>query len=82
MPGEVLCVFTDGLVEARRGRDQFGSERVGELLRAHGDLSADGMAGAVLDAVRAFHGEELGDDLAMLVVRYDGGVVTTAPATP
>lgn len=71
-PGEVLCVFTDGLLEARRGRDQFGSERIAELLRTHRDLSADGMAGAVLDAVRAFHGEELGDDLAMLVVRYDG----------
>ena len=52
-----------------------------ELLRAHGDLSADGMAGAVLDAVRAFHGEELGDDLAMLVVRYDGGVGTAPSAT-
>ena len=77
----MLCVFTDGLVEARRGRDQFGSERVGELLRAHGDLSADGMAGAVLDAVRDFHGEELGDDLAMLVVRYDGGIGTAASAT-
>jgi serine phosphatase RsbU (regulator of sigma subunit) len=71
-PGEVLCVFTDGLLEARRGHDQFGSERVAELLHSHRDLSADGMAGAVLDAVRAFHGEELGDDLAMLVVRYDG----------
>ncbi len=71
-PGEVLCVFTDGLVEARRGRDQFGSERVAELLHAHRELSADGLAGAVLDAVRAFHGEELVDDLAMLVVRYAG----------
>ena len=79
-PGEALCVFTDGLVEARRGRDQFGSERVAELLHAHRDLSADGLAGAVLDAVRAFHGEELVDDLAMLVVRYDGGVGTAARA--
>ncbi|WP_374455350.1 histidine kinase N-terminal 7TM domain-containing protein [Nocardioides sp.] len=69
-PGEVLCVFTDGLLEARRGRDQFGSERVAELLRAHRDLPADGLAGAVLDAVRAFHGEELVDDLAILVVRH------------
>jgi serine phosphatase RsbU (regulator of sigma subunit) len=71
-PGEVLCVFTDGLVEARRGRDQFGSERVAELLHTHRELSADGLAGAVLDAVRAFHGEELVDDLAMLVISYGG----------
>lgn len=72
-PGEVLCVFTDGLVEARRGRDQFGSERTAELLRAHRDLSADGLAGAVLDGVRAFHGDQLVDDLALLVIRYDAG---------
>ena len=72
-PGEVLCVFTDGLVEARHGRDQFGSEGVAEVMRKHRDLSADELAGEVLDAVRAFHGgEELADDLAMLVVRYDG----------
>jgi serine phosphatase RsbU (regulator of sigma subunit) len=79
-PGEALCLFTDGLLEARRGREEFGSERVAELLRAHRDLSADGLAGAVLDAVRAFHGKELVDDLAMLVVRYDGGVATAATA--
>lgn len=76
-PGEVLCVFTDGLVEARRGREQFGSERVAELLRAHRDRSAEGMAGALLEAVRAFHGEELADDLAMLVVRSDAAAGST-----
>jgi serine phosphatase RsbU (regulator of sigma subunit) len=74
-PGEVLSVFTDGLVEAWRDRDEFGSERVAELLHAHRDLSADGLAGAVLDAVRAFHGDELVDDLAILVVRYAGAQV-------
>jgi serine phosphatase RsbU (regulator of sigma subunit) len=71
-PGEVLCVFTDGLLEARRGREQFGSERIAELMREHPDLTADDLAGTVLDAVRAFHGDELGDDLAMLVVRHVG----------
>ena len=69
-PGELVCLFTDGLLEARRGREQFGSERVAEVLRQHRDLSADEVAGAVLDAVRAFHGNELGDDLALLVIRY------------
>ena len=71
-PGEVLCVFTDGLLEARRERDQFGSDRVADLMRQHSGLSADDMAGVVLDAVRAFHGDELVDDLAMLVVRHVG----------
>ncbi|MDR7255155.1 serine phosphatase RsbU (regulator of sigma subunit) [Nocardioides sp. BE266] len=68
-PGEVLVMFTDGLLEARRGRDEFGAERVADMLRTHRDLSAEELAGAVLEAVRAFHGDELGDDLAMLVVK-------------
>ena len=69
-PGELVCLFTDGLLEARRGREQYGAERVAAVLRANRHLSADEVAGAVLDAVRAFHGDELGDDLALLVIRY------------
>ena len=70
--GEVLCVFTDGLVEARRGRELFGAERVADLLRRHGDLPTNELADVVLDAVRAFHGGTLVDDLAMLLIRNTG----------
>lgn len=71
-PGELMCAFTDGLVEARRGRDMFGSERLAELLRRHGHLPVDELAGVVVDAVRDFHGGELVDDVAMLLVRSSG----------
>ncbi|WP_158647848.1 histidine kinase N-terminal 7TM domain-containing protein [Nocardioides houyundeii] len=71
-PGEVLCVFTDGLVEARRDGDMFGTERVAELLRKYGDLPIDELAGVVIDAVRGFHGDHLADDLALLLVRSTG----------
>ncbi|MDQ4054735.1 MAG: SpoIIE family protein phosphatase [Actinomycetota bacterium] len=71
-PGEVLCAFTDGLVEARRGCDMFGSERVAELLRRHGHLPLDELAAGIVDAVRAFHGDQLVDDLAILLVRSTG----------
>ncbi|WP_162799331.1 histidine kinase N-terminal 7TM domain-containing protein [Nocardioides sp. 616] len=71
-PGEVLCVFTDGLVEARRDGDMFGTERVAELLRKYGDLPIDELAAVVVDAVRAFHGDHLADDLALLLVRSTG----------
>jgi hypothetical protein len=36
----------------------------------------------VLDDVRAFHGDELADDLAMLVVRHVGGDQVTVLTTP
>jgi PAS domain S-box-containing protein len=71
-PGDVLCAFTDGLVEARRGPDMFGSERIAELLRRHGHLPADELTAVVVDAVRTFHGDQLVDDLAMLLVRSSG----------
>ncbi len=68
-PGEVLFLFTDGLVEARRDRDMFGSERVAELLRRHGHLPVDDLAAVTVDAVRDFHGGQLADDLALVLVR-------------
>ena len=79
-PGEVLCAFTDGLVEARREGELFGEQRVADLLRRCRHLSADDIAGAMLDAVRAFHGGTLADDLAILLVRNLGseGVARTA----
>jgi serine phosphatase RsbU (regulator of sigma subunit) len=79
-PGEVLCAFTDGLVEARRGRDMFGSERVAELLHRHGHLPVDELATIVVDAARGFHGNQLADDLAMLLVRSTGPRSMPGPA--
>jgi serine phosphatase RsbU (regulator of sigma subunit) len=68
-PGEVLCAFTDGLVEARRASDMFGSHRVAEVLRRHGDLPVGELAALICESVRAFHGDQLQDDLALLLIR-------------
>lgn len=68
-PGDLLCAYTDGLVEARQGSEMFGPQRVAELLRRHGHLPVDELAGLLWEAVRAFHGDQLQDDVAMLLVR-------------
>ncbi|TGN65728.1 PAS domain-containing protein [Nocardioides eburneiflavus] len=68
-PGEVLCAFTDGLIEARRKSNMFGSRRVAELLRRHGDLPVDELAALICEAVRTFHGDQLQDDVALLLIR-------------
>lgn len=68
-PGELLCVFTDGLVEARRERDMFDTERLADLLGRNGDLPQAELSSVMVDAVRAFHGPQLADDLAILLIR-------------
>ena len=68
-PGDLLCAFTDGLLEARRGRDMFGNDRVAAILGRHGNRPVDDLAAELLEAARSFHGGDLTDDLALLIVR-------------
>jgi serine phosphatase RsbU (regulator of sigma subunit) len=75
-PGDLVCLFTDGLVEARDDADLFGSERVAAVLARHPDDSADDVAAGLVGAARAFdRGPVLGDDLAVLVLRAVGADV-------
>lgn len=67
-PGDTVFFFTDGLVEARREREQFGPERVVEAF-AHAPQDAKGVVASTQQAVLAFAGGSLGDDLAILVFR-------------
>jgi serine phosphatase RsbU (regulator of sigma subunit) len=66
--GSALCLFTDGLVEARRGGDQYGEERLHDALASGRDLSAQALAEHVVADARAFAGEP-DDDYAVVVIR-------------
>ena len=67
--GDLVCMFTDGLVEARQGTDEFDSDRVAAILSQHVDRPATDIAEELAGAARRFHGGDLSDDLALLVVR-------------
>jgi PAS domain S-box-containing protein len=67
--GEVFCMFTDGLVEARSGTEMFGIARISDVLRDSGDGCPHELVTALAAAARQFHGGQLGDDLALLVLR-------------
>ncbi len=71
-PGSALVLHTDGVVEARRGRELYGRERLDRTLAKHSELDAKALAGEVLAASRAFAGGELPDDCAVVVIRRTG----------
>jgi serine phosphatase RsbU (regulator of sigma subunit) len=69
-PGDLLCMFTDGLVEARDATDLFGTDRVAMLLGQQAGSTVDEIAAQLVAAARTFHGgRDLGDDLALLLLR-------------
>jgi len=67
--GDALVFYTDGVTEARRGREQFGEERLHETLGACHGQSATKIADAIENAVLEFGGPEPSDDIAILVLR-------------
>jgi serine phosphatase RsbU (regulator of sigma subunit) len=69
VPGACVVVYTDGVVEARRGREFFGSERLDSVLSELRALPAEALAQAVLAECSAFTRGELADDCAIVVIR-------------
>jgi serine phosphatase RsbU (regulator of sigma subunit) len=66
--GDALVFVTDGVTEARHGNDQFGDERLEELLATTRSTAADDIAGAVARAALAFPDDEAADDIAVVVI--------------
>jgi serine phosphatase RsbU (regulator of sigma subunit) len=70
-PGYAICVFTDGIIEARSDDAQYGEARLEAALEAGRELSAQALAEHVVADCRAFAGGELADDCAVVVVRRE-----------
>ena len=68
-PGDLLCVYTDGISEALDAADEeFGLERLGQLLET--DAAAEKLCGSVFDAVADFAADvPQYDDQTLLLVR-------------
>jgi serine phosphatase RsbU (regulator of sigma subunit) len=74
--GDALVLYTDGVIEARRGREQYGEDRLRALLAdLPDDSGAAEIARAVEQDVLTYGGPEPADDTAVLVLR-----VPEAPA--
>lgn len=72
-PGEVLVMFTDGLIERERilgGEEEFGVERLVALVQGHLSESAEHIVSVILEAAATF-GDDAPwlDDVTVFVVR-------------
>ena len=70
--GDLLVLYTDGIIEARRQGEFFGEKRLRDLVERR-DLSVEGLPSAVLEEVLAFSGGSLRDDAAVLALSLVGG---------
>jgi phosphoserine phosphatase RsbU/P len=73
-PGDMVVLYTDGVTEARSGRDFFGDARLHQLVRSLGDMPAGDVAERVERAARDFAGGGAVDDIAVLVLRVPDGI--------
>ena len=72
--GEALFLYTDGITEARRGVEQYGENRVFEVLEQAEGADPLDMVRRVMDGAREFVGGGVqGDDVAVLAVKLAAG---------
>ncbi len=65
--GDLLLLYTDGVLEARRDSDFFGEERLERLVRRK-RVSPERLPQTILDQVLAFSDGRLTDDVALLAL--------------
>ncbi len=68
-PGDCLLIMTDGILQARRRREEFGYRRLIALVEAAGEQSAQALASHVIDAVATFCEGHFDDDASLIVVK-------------
>jgi sigma-B regulation protein RsbU (phosphoserine phosphatase) len=70
-PGDLLVGFTDGITETPNGQgEEFGDQRLIELLAGMGDKALDRIAGEITSSVASWAGDaERHDDTTLLLAR-------------
>jgi sigma-B regulation protein RsbU (phosphoserine phosphatase) len=69
-PGDLFVFYTDGLVDAAAGGEDYGLARVRQVVEAHAGLPAGDLGDRILDDFDAFmKGTEHPDDLTVVVMK-------------
>lgn len=69
---DVLVLYTDGVTEARRGRELFGEERLAQLVESLVDLPIEDLPDEILATVETFSSRSLNDDVVILCLAPEG----------
>ena len=68
-PGDTLAIYTDGVIEARSAdREEFGGDRLAELVCAATCDEASAIAKQCIDEVTAFAPERTADDVTIVLL--------------
>jgi sigma-B regulation protein RsbU (phosphoserine phosphatase) len=71
-PGDLLVMFSDGLVEAANQQgEEYGDDRLATLLRMHADQTPAQLRASILQSLASFApAGELQDDLTFAIIRF------------
>jgi sigma-B regulation protein RsbU (phosphoserine phosphatase) len=71
--GDVFLLYTDGVTETmNRQNEEFGTDRLAEIIRQHADEGPDQLLSHIMDRVRHFRGGgPPGDDATLLAISVD-----------
>jgi len=67
--GDILVLYTDGLIEARHGSQFYGAERLMQVVTESADLSAADIVNRIVADVTSFTEGRLTDDIALSVLK-------------
>jgi sigma-B regulation protein RsbU (phosphoserine phosphatase) len=69
-PGDLLCIFSDGVVEAERDDNQYGEERMEAVLRSHLNDTTEEISHNLFSDIVAFVGDApQSDDITFLLIK-------------
>lgn len=69
-PGDIVALYTDGITEAvDEAGDEFGEQRLVEVLRKNSKRPPEAIIAAIVDEVQRFSHREQHDDITLIVAR-------------
>ena len=77
-PGDLLVLYTDGVIERFAGKQMFGFDRLKDVIRVHGPRGPGALLRATLASLEEFSPHQ-NDDVTLLVAGYLGETASAPP---